>query len=407
MSVRDFKGYDENAYVVNPSYPDIQIAIGRQAGGAALERHSVGLGNLFGAGFSLSSGNAANPDGAYLVVGAALRLGDGGVWGAGGPIILAVLGSGRDLCLQAGAGGSIVLLQDGLGVSPTTLADPAMQLLSPYSWYYVEMKVTFGTGDGSVVLRLDGVEMLTVSGLDLGWDTQSDLADTVLMLPDKTWGATDGLYVGLDDTYIIDDDMSADGHGYVDYLGDTNVQMMIRRADGTYQDWPIPVGSHWDTPTGPHRPAEIALYTYWEDGLYFLDTPPSFGDTYHYEPLLGTDDVPAIKIYTQSSINNDGSYSWELISRFLPGSQPGSEADALPVVGSGTDHQSEDILRYNPMLIGAQIWTTDALNAAEIGPIVTLGSDWLGLRVYGVEYIQKALPRPRHRVRRPQYVLIG
>ena len=102
-------------------------------------------------------------------------------------------------------------------------------------WYYVEMKAVIDDTAGSVIVRLNGTEVINVS----------DVRTTATNYSATTWS---DFHLSSNSTgmanqnaeYLIDDLYVCDGSGpgpYNTFLGDVKVKTCFPNAAGTYDDW--------------------------------------------------------------------------------------------------------------------------------------------------------------------------
>jgi len=102
--------------------------------------------------------------------------------------------------------------------------------ISINTWYYVEMKAYCASSGGYVIVRLNGVEILNVSGINTAFDSSNPNTERV-----KIRGH-DQFY--LDDWYICD----TSGTKNNDFLGDIKVLSYTPTRDGSRIDF-TPVGA--------------------------------------------------------------------------------------------------------------------------------------------------------------------
>lgn len=115
------------------------------------------------------------------------------------------------------------------GVSGQTLGT-SVQALHTGIYYYIETNVLFDLAAGEVLVRVDGVEWLLLTGIQ----TQQ----TAGILPNQIRFGTTGnngiSQLDLDDLYICD----GQGSGtFTTFLGDCRVDALFDNADGTYTDY--------------------------------------------------------------------------------------------------------------------------------------------------------------------------
>jgi len=95
-------------------------------------------------------------------------------------------------------------------------------------WLYVEVKVTIDNSAGAVEVRIDGVTVASLSGIDTQ-NTGNNYVNRVTL--------DGGCY--KDDFYICD----TSGAKNNDFLGDIAIEAVVPDANGTNQDWTPSAGS--------------------------------------------------------------------------------------------------------------------------------------------------------------------
>ena len=113
--------------------------------------------------------------------------------------------------------------------SGTILGQSAVSLFPPSAWTYLELKANIHSSTGSVVLKLNGVTKISVSGIN----TQNTANAYVTRVRFQN-----GL---IDDLYICDTTGAANN----DFLGDVRVETLYPNGAGTYTEWTPSTGSNW------------------------------------------------------------------------------------------------------------------------------------------------------------------
>lgn len=355
MSMTDFIGFD--AYDLTGDPDDLTPYVPGRNGGVAWER--IGTGE-FTETWDLYTGITESPSSTHLVVGFALRLGDDGTWTAAGQGILDIHSSGgQHLGLISAASGGVEIWTNPFG-GGSLLGSFALASTDTDVWSYIELIVDWGSS-GAIHVRVNEVEVLALTGIDTAIHSQ---ADGVRLLNDDHTGSDSPWLMLIDDVYVLNED-DTDGLHYVDYLGDMQSHLLIRRADGDYTDWINPSHPHWNL-----NPLAIGNYIPEEPTPTVFVNPP-YADTFLFLPLPDLDAVAGLRVYTDTGISNDGTYHWTGATRFIPGAgQPGTTADAGNYTASGTGHQDRSLLSYNPMRTGIVGWTAAEINAMQAGPVI-------------------------------------
>ena len=212
--------------VFNPPAPTIEPGLGR-CGTQALR---MGLSAVA----SVTKGTAFS--GATAVVGFAIQY--TGFAGVGTNTRFFHLGSTFGLHLgffRASDGSIFVQRMDLLGV---LLGQSVPDVLRLGEWYYMEVKATIDNVAGAVEVRLNGVTVITVAGVD----TQST-AGAVAAINNFSFQANSASDYLIDDLYALDITGPAPNN---DFLGDVRVEYLEPVAAGAHQDWSlIGAASHW------------------------------------------------------------------------------------------------------------------------------------------------------------------
>lgn len=132
--------------------------------------------------------------------------------------------NGLNVMLRRDAGGEITVVRSG---GQTVLGTSAAGVLPVGAWSYVEVKATFSNTIGTVVVRVNGVQVLNLSGLDT--IDSSSTGVTTLVLGAAVSVATTGAV--FDDVYIA----NAVGTVNNDFLGELTVEHLRPAADDTAQ----------------------------------------------------------------------------------------------------------------------------------------------------------------------------
>lgn len=141
-------------------------------------------------------------------------------------------------------------------------------------WYYLEVKQTFDTSAGSVIVRVNGAEAINATGIN-NCATGSPNADTI-----RLW--TDNMPVYYDDYYILDTSGSAPTN---DFLGDCRVECLFPDGNGNSSQW---VGSDADST---------------DNYLHVDETSPDSDTTYVESDTVGNKDTYTYSNLTSTSGN--------------------------------------------------------------------------------------------------------
>lgn len=108
------------------------------------------------------------------------------------------------------------------------------------TWFHLTAKVVLNSaGAGSVILQLNGVTVLTLTGITTAASTAS-----VARIRFQTATSQS---MDVDDLYVCDtvDATATQGHALNDFLGDLPIQVSFPTADGDTIQWTPSTGSNW------------------------------------------------------------------------------------------------------------------------------------------------------------------
>lgn len=117
------------------------------------------------------------------------------------------------------------------GSGSATLATSAGGLITLDTWAFIEVKVVLSDTVGAMAVRVNGVEVINVSGVD----TRNAGAAAISIVKLSNGGG----YATIDDVHICD------GLGTTnnDFLGDCRVDTLYPNAEGTYSEFSLGAGA--------------------------------------------------------------------------------------------------------------------------------------------------------------------
>lgn len=246
--------------------------------------------------------------------------------------------------------GTIEVLNGPAGFNPGSVlgrTDPSVALtLGRY--YYVEIQAFINQSSGTVVIRINGQVVLSVSGVNTspGGDNVADVVQLT--------GPGGNAFMYFDDLYVTDDSGTAN----TGFLGDVQIGLIMPAAAGDFSQWtPVPGGVNYTLvneipPDG--------------DTTYVAAVMPSMGpaptDTYFFQTV--SPDIVILAIQTNIIAKKDdvGNRALSLVTRF-----GGTNA----VADSGGRFVNETYLDYlnqqdvNPLT--TLQWTPATINLAQFG----------------------------------------
>lgn len=101
------------------------------------------------------------------------------------------------------------------------------------TWNYVEVKCSLGNGDGYMVARLNGIEVMNISDIDNVYNATVYTISQVRLYMEYSY---------IDDIYILDNT----GTENTDFLGDVVCYMSFPTANGTTNDGTASSGSNYE-----------------------------------------------------------------------------------------------------------------------------------------------------------------
>jgi hypothetical protein len=184
------------------------------------------------------------------------------------------------------------------------------------TWNFLEFQIVMGTAgtgnNGSIIVRINGITVLSLSGLDTAFDNTPSVNNITIGYPYGFPSSGDG--------YNIDDLYVCDGNGTVNntFLGDVHVVALYPTGPGESTQW---------TPTGAAANWECVD-----------DVPPNDGTTF-----ISTSTVGAKDMYTLGSLPNQGTIHGIMVSSYSTKDQPG---------GRTLTHNVKDTISGNEIASG-------------------------------------------------------
>lgn len=146
------------------------------------------------------------------------------------------LGSATQIFLTRQLDGSLAVFRSE--ASPVLLGTSAPDIIRNSIYYYIEIKTLIDGAVGTVEVRVNGVAVLTLAGVN----TNASLTGTTLLSAIGFFTA--GNYIGyIDDLYVLD---TAGGTPWNTFLGDSRVEYLRPDGAGATQAWDlIGAATHW------------------------------------------------------------------------------------------------------------------------------------------------------------------
>ncbi len=249
-----------------------------------------------------------------------------------------------------GSAVQVGIKQDGTGKIQVTRGATALgtgtAVLSINTWYYIELSVVFSNTVGSVLLKVDGVEQVNLTGID----TVNSGAETAnaLWIGEDGNGSAPSLYADL---YLTDSTGAAPLNGL---LGEIRIDCYLPTADGSESDFTPNSGANNYNRVNQSVPDGDATYV----------SSPSVGATDLYEFAPITHDPSSI-FAAQLNIfaRKDDVGALSVVGAVKSGASI-YESGTLGLA-DGSYKMLSTIVPLNPD--GAVAWDKAAVNAAEFG----------------------------------------
>jgi hypothetical protein len=231
----------------------------------------------------------------------------------------------------------------------TVLGTSAANTLTPGTWAYIEIKVVLGDGtSGSVVVRVNGVAVLTLTGIDTKNGGTKTVFESVGYFASS--GPTGTVY-SVDDFYLCN------GAGSInnDFLGDCSVETIFPSGNGNSSGM---VGSDGNS-TDNYLLVDEAPTPSSSD--YVASAIDGAKDTYAFADLTHTaGTVKGVQISAYAAKSDTGTRTMSNVIR-SGGADTVLTAQALSTAYAAL----RNVVEQNPN--GPAAWTIASVNAAEFG----------------------------------------
>ena len=316
---------------------------------AGTDRHSTATGNMrFQATSGGSGGNgwvgkSIGGTATTIIVGFALNL----QTNDSGTIELLSLDEGvggtPHVSLRATTGTSTFTLSAGRG-NYTELGSAVAAILDSI-WAYVEIKAVIHDTAGSIVVKVNGVTVINVSGVDTR-NGGTPKVDAILFGNGRGNNSNYDFYI--DDIYVLDDSGSLNN----DFLGDVRVACIRPDGAGNSTQWTPSAGSNWQN-VDDEEPNDDTDYnsegTAGDKDLYTLTALPTSAGS-----------VAGIREITRHRKDDAGAATIRQLIRTGSTDYEGSDV----VVGDNYTY-AQAIRETNPNTSAA--WTESEINGLEAG----------------------------------------
>lgn len=258
------------------------------------------------------------------------------------PVLINFRDALDNVLINVYAQGGTIHVANGSG----TLLGTANLSITTNVWHYLEVKVTFHASAGSVVLRLNEEEVLTLS-------TVNTVGSSSFTRPAQIGFGFSGDAVRgeVDDIYICDDTGSANN----DFLGDIAVRRYNASGNGSNSDF---VGSDGNSTDNYALVDESDPNT----SDYVESSTPTNLDTYAFENIADNPAaIPGVAVKSYAQKTDAGSRT------FVHFSMVGASTSVSPTIypSAVTYRFLGSVFETQPSSSSA--WTKTAFNSAEFG----------------------------------------
>lgn len=223
----------------------------------------------------------------------------------------------------------------------TVLGTSANNVINTGQWHYIELKAVIDNTSGSYELRIDGVDVLSASGVD----TQAGDG-----LVTNVWlhGGAGTIDRQFDDWYILD------GNGSVnnDFLGSRKVITIFPDGAGDQTNWTPDSGSNFD---------RVNENGYDDDTSYVETATVDAEDLYNFDDLSAATSVDGVQINAIARVTDVDPLDLKLLSK----TGTTTDAGSAQAVSSVSYKNFYRILEEDPDTVAA--WSVSGVDGAQFG----------------------------------------
>lgn len=238
------------------------------------------------------------------------------------------------------------------GTSGGTKLGFADALMTTKVWHYLECKVNFNSTTGSVVLRLNEEEVLSLSNVNTATTTSGDLRPSMIAFG----GGLRYNDFWVDDIYICDDQGSVNN----DFLGDIRIERLSPDGNGNSSDF---LGSDADSTDNYLLVDDVSAgYVVTDnDTTYVSSSTVGEKDTYTFANSSESPaSIAAVSIKTWMRKSDAGSRNFVHVARSV------TTEDSSAVLYPSVDYRYMESIFPNDPATSAP-WLIAGVNAAEFG----------------------------------------
>lgn len=232
----------------------------------------------------------------------------------------------------------------------TQLAISASGVLQAGAWHYIEVKAVLGDGtSGSVIVRVDGVQVISTGGVDTKNGGTKTVFDTI-RVGDQNAGS-------FDDIVLLNGvDSGVAGRPNNDFLGDVFVEALDPDGNGNY-------ATEFDHSDGNDIANDDLVNeadpdddtTYVESGV------DDAKESYTFEATSGTGNVAGVAVYARAKRSDTDSRDIALLAR-----EGGTDAQSADQTLAATYAWHTHVFEAEP---DGSAWTLAEVDGAEFGVV--------------------------------------
>jgi hypothetical protein len=248
-----------------------------------------------------------------------------------------IVGTSEQISVRTDSSARLIVSRNGTTIATGTTP------LNPNTWYYIELKFVISTTSGSVALRLNGADEISLTtGLNTAAAGGSSWNGIAIQRTGAGWPGG-GFF---DDIYVLDTSQSPNN----DFLGPISVLALSPNAAGNYQQW---------TPNGASNLGSVLQND--GDGSFVMSSTQNQIDTFAMTDLpISSGTVYAVQQHITA--RNDGGAARTV----APVLRIGSTDYVGPGFTTGSSYQTFTHIReQNPATSSA--WTISDVNGLESG----------------------------------------
>jgi hypothetical protein len=221
--------------------------------------------------------------------------------------------------------------------------------LAPGVWQRIEVRFVNGstTSNGSLIVHVNGEELLNVAGMDTNRTTE--LLNRIEIYGPSTAGSVAAYF---DDIVVWDESGTMNNT----WLGDLRIDELVPASNGDVQDWTPNTGTAWDALNDTPAAAD-------DDAGFISSNTPGQKSSFHVTPVASVSEaILGVRVFARAKKTDAGTRT---IATFAKSGL--TEVTDASAVDPGTVYTGVfgDIMPVDPAT--AAPWDDAAVNALQIG----------------------------------------